>query len=658
MWRGLVERLGNERGQIALPNLSGLTQYINPLLNTVQSGFNLYNQIMSNPTIRNLTGAGLTIGGLAQPNDPSINQGAREQAFQYLRNQFTSPNAIADAFGGQVNALNQQFAPLLNQQNNELLNNAQQRIIAGQPSSFSTAMGGPEVLAIRNSISRDIVPRQQAFMGELGLKLLDTQTRAARDVLNFTQPDPLAGLLTQLGTGMMGGQGGLYAGPLGQGGQFNPYSINGITGPMGQGGTIAGQLSSILGLTGSGANPQAAAQLAGQIGQMLGMPASSLGGFQPISNGAIGVLGQNGQIIATIGPQGQVINQTTGQVLGTVGGAGADYGLAGPGLLGPAGFGSLSGLLSSLGAAGLGYGAGQLASNLGSNQAQATLGGAGGGALAGFAVGGPVGALIGGIVGGVSGLFGERSQDRAEKAYNLSQDLDSQKDQVLEIGNAGVQMLQSLGLSPQLAQSFQSQVQQLASASAGPGDEQGAAATALNTLLHAVIPAQLWPTVAPQLKSTFIDYMTRSTFTAPNSSYGGGAPLNYINQWAGMAGLARGGYLPRGGNFIVGERGPELLRAAPGTEVVPLGQRLIAQMTPGSMAPRGVPQLLQGFGVPAHAYGAGGSGMGPTGPRPMIERPPMPTLPAMAPITTPPMPMLMPPRRKPTWDVTPGSWRN
>ena len=73
----------------------------------------------------------------------------------------------------------------------------------------------------------------------------------------------------------------------------------------------------------------------------------------------------------------------------------------------------------------------------------------------------------------------------------------------------------------------------------------------------------------PGLEDEFIDYLTGSTFSAENSSYAGGPALNQFQPWW-EAGLAEGGRLPLGGEFLVGERGPELLRAAPGTEVLPM----------------------------------------------------------------------------------------
>src|SRR3990167_9387953 len=122
--------------------------------------------------------------------------------------------------------------------------------------------------------------------------------------------------------------------------------------------------------------------------------------------------------------------------------------------------------------------------------------------------------------------------------------------------------------------SFQNRVSRLMAQSESPADEQGMLAAEGGKLLLAAI-RQRDPSITslsgvPGLRDDFIDYLTRSTFTAQNSSFSGGAPTNLIPQWAGMAGLKRGGFLPRGGMGIVGEGGPGLLMAGVNTSVISL----------------------------------------------------------------------------------------
>ena len=75
---------------------------------------------------------------------------------------------------------------------------------------------------------------------------------------------------------------------------------------------------------------------------------------------------------------------------------------------------------------------------------------------------------------------------------------------------------------------------------------------------------------APELRQEFIDYMISNTFTSGNSSFGGGAPKDLIQVWSRKAGLRYGGLTTRRVH-LVGEAGPELLIAKPGTaRVIPL----------------------------------------------------------------------------------------
>lgn len=573
MWRWLWKLLANERGQLALPapNWNNLVNLASAGLSptttsTPSSGFSWSNllQPLLNPLLQSLgtnlgniftpsgaLGTGLTLGGLLQPNDPSINQGAREQAFQFLRNQFTSPIdpfAPGGVFATQL--------PLLQQQESELLNNIQQRYIAGQPSSFTQAMSGPEIQALRDAAVRQIIPQRQALIAALAERNLNRQIGAAGDLLNFTRPDPLASLLTAGGLGMLGGQ-GAQAGQLG-----------GLSGTA-----QSGLLSALRGALGTGG--------------------------QTMTLGQVGTAADGTPIWGMV-PQG--------------GAAGLDFGLPGAGLLGPSGFSSLGGLLSGAGSGLGGYFLGQQVGQNMPNQATGALSGAGTGALTGFAVGGPLGAAIGGLGGLFGGFFGQREREHELKEANLQSDLAAQANAVQQIGNFFGNALSMLGVDPMAYLNFVGQ--QVSGSEAGPTafsfggisgtlDQQAAVAQVGGQLLLRSIQ-QSNPSITSLdqvagLRQSFIDQMMASVWNAQNAP---AFSISDAGSYAQPAGLKRGGLLPRGGMAVVGEEGPELLRAGPGTEVIPLGQRLTQAFDPRGVSPRSVPQILQALGGPrAYAYG-------------------------------------------------------
>src|SRR3990167_11206687 len=414
-----------------------------------------------------LLGAGLLGAGLAQKEEP----GYANEAISYLRNRL-APQGIAQQFSGQIGALAQEYKPLQEQQRNQLLDQTQQRFIAGQPSSFSTAMSGPEIAAIRNAIVNQILPAERAERARIGEYLLTTGGSAAGDLLKYAKPDPLGTYVASLGMNLLGGRGGQ-----------------------------AGQ----TGTTGAATNPIQQAMQSLMPGTSLGGGLTSLGGglIGDASGKLIGSMQRDGTII---GLDGQVIQNaaTTGSLL--------------------------SKLFPALQFAG-GTALALNAPNIGQNQFQSTLTGAGGGALAG-SVFGPIGTASGAITGGLFGLFGERSQQQQEKAYNLSQDLDSQVDQFNEIKNIGLEFAQQFGID---SSAFAAYANQLAPQISGPGDEQGMLATALGQMLRSQLWDAMFIQVAPQLKQRMIEYLTRSTFSAPNSSYFGSAHLNMIGTWSQAA---------------------------------------------------------------------------------------------------------------------------
>lgn len=530
--------------------------------------------------LQSLLGSGLFAAGAA----PGLNQmpGYATDAIQYLRNQFTSPDAIAKNFAGQIGALQSQYQPLIDQQVNTLLNDIQQRSIAGQPSSFSTAMSGPEIGAIRTATQNQLLPGIQAHLADLGQFLLGQQTSSARDLLQFAKPNPLGGALSQLGASMMGGQGG------GGGGGGIPAITNYLQSLFGGGGGAGG---------GAGAG-----------GGGYGLDASSLGlggsPYDQVPSGSTGFSGID-----------QIINQLMGGGQGGAGAAGAgggvgagamDFGLPGAGLLGPSGLSSLQGLFSSLGAGGAGYGLGSIIGPNLPNQATGALGGAGVGALSGFALGGPVGALIGALAGGAGGFFGKRQKQLAQKAANLQADISSQSGQIQQIGSFFENALSQAGVSSGDFQQFVSQ--QLAQSESGALpfsfggvsgtlDQQDAVAQVGGRMLLQAFqsknPSLTSLNQVPGLRQNYISFLTNTTFSAGNSSYGGGAPLDAIGRWSDIAGLQTGGLTTKPTMAMVGEQGPEMAMLSPGSMVMPMSGGLSGIMPQGN-APQLASNAQQG----------------------------------------------------------------
>lgn len=345
---------------VVQPVLSGLGQGIGTSLT---QGPQQIGSFLSSPS--NLAGLGLIGSGLFQNETP----GEVTEARQFLRNRFTSPTALGDQFSGQLQGLSQSFLPLLQQQENELLNNAQQRIIAGLPQSFGPTIGGSEIASIRENIANTLAPRRQALLGELGLNLLGAQERAANTILETSKPDQLGQLLSLLGMNMLQGQGG-------QGG-FNLGSIL-PQGQGAQGSNLGSAIQQIASLASSPGGAQAflrspqAAQLAAQLGTQLGFDALMAG------NGLSGITAMTSQGVAI---PIEAINMpgTTGAVQSGAGG-----------------------FLGSLGNAALGLGAGLAGNWAGNRLGSAVFGNADEARLSGN-IGGAIGGTIGGIFGGPVG---------------------------------------------------------------------------------------------------------------------------------------------------------------------------------------------------------------------------------------------------------------
>ena len=264
--------------------------------------------------------------------------------------------------------------------------------------------------------------------------------------------------------------------------------------------------------------------------------------------------------------------------------------------------------------------------------------------MTGFAVGGPIGAAIGALVGAVGGFIGQRSQEHEAKAAARQLDVDSQGAQVQTLQSFFADNLEAVGMNPAQFESWaEGQVSNVAAGEtafsfggiSGTLDQQQAVSQVGGSLLlqayQAIDPRITSLDMVPGLRDSFINYVLRVQYPA------GYLPMSQVTNFAGYAGLQHGGMVLPGGGAVVGEAGPEFLNVTRGGQamVTPmnrpqmpmmgqpnlgqpgvgqpnlgqlnLGQQL-SQLLPlqAGMTPRAVPQLLQGLGIQANAYGPGG----------------------------------------------------
>ena len=551
MWNKLWMRLANERGQLQLPGLGSFGSTLTQFLPSIGS---YLTNLTSNPTTTGLprlaeqAGGAALLGYAMRPQEditvPSIydfRSPYGTSAVNYLQGLYQAP---ADPFA--PSGIYSKYLPQLQSAETDLFNDIQQRLIAGQPGSLSTVMGGPEIAAIREGFLTRALPQRLALQADLMREAMTRQQQAAGTVyggegnlqqLAFASEVEAAlanartesernAILGALGTALLlSGRGGPTAGTTGIPGAGQPGAA--------QGGTLADQISRYLGGAGT----------------------AGMGQYAPI-----------GQMsVADILGQMQAGTLTTQQ-----------------------GLALLSRSLPGVIAAGTGgYGAGSAVGGyIGEqtdSQALGALSGAASGAAAGAVIGSVipgVGTAIGAVVGGLAGLFGglgeTREGQQAVKQLNLETDLASQADQVQTISQFFINRIAALGGDvTQLAQRAQS----LMDTSGSSADEQSVAAqefgSALLRQLQSVNPTITSLSQVPGLRQEFIDWLIGETYVEPasgeRSAYDPyGRESGGTQQWIGLAGLARGGSIPSGGEFIVGERGPELLRAAPGSEVLPM----------------------------------------------------------------------------------------
>src|SRR3990167_6316801 len=167
----------------------------------LNAGLPLISNLTSNPTLTGLPRTLEQVGGIT-----SLISGLRDQptvtipnysdfaspyginASNYLQGAFQNP---ADPFapGGTY----EQYLPLLNQQKTQILNDAQQRIIAGLPGGLSTSMGGSEIGAIGEALQKRIAPSYQALFADLQRENLSRQLQAATTLGGYEKVGQQAG---------------------------------------------------------------------------------------------------------------------------------------------------------------------------------------------------------------------------------------------------------------------------------------------------------------------------------------------------------------------------------------------------------------------------------------------------------------------------------
>ena len=409
-----------------------------------------------------LAGAGLLGGSYAGRDE----QGFVSEARQFLRNRFTSPGALPGEFTSMVDQFQGQFEPFFAQTEKRYLDDVQQRAGQGLPSSFTPAMGGAELRAIRDAVQNELLPRRQAFQGELGLQLLNARERGAGEVLRSGRQDELSGAVGELGgstllNALLGGSGGFLQGgadPVGALLKLLGLGGGGTGGGTSGGGFLQNGLAKLLGL-GTGGVGTGGAALQGIANMFPGAGALT---FQAIPGSQnLLILGESGQSLGVLNSSGQVISAATGQPIGA----------ASPGIFGTLaanaaqgwgtgvgqGFGAMTGsfggLLSGFGTVGGGFLAGKMIGPNLPNQLTGTLGGAAGGAATGAlmgtmifpGIGTALGAILGGLGGAGGGFLGKRGAQVAMKAQRLSADQKSQANDVSALASFWTEALGAAG---------------------------------------------------------------------------------------------------------------------------------------------------------------------------------------------------------------------
>ena len=430
-----------------MPTPQELQQYqqlLNQFMPRQQQGITLGG--LTSP--QGLLGLGLLGGSFLGKEEP----GYVTEARQNIRNVGT-PTGYGNVFGQTVGGLQSQFQPLLQQQAERGIADVSQRFKAAFPATVG--MQGSQVAGLERYLREQLVPTQQAFLGNLGLQGINQQQQANTKILELDRPDPFKEALSQLGGALILGtnQGG---GTFGGGG----FNLNGLLGG-GQQGTIPGSggggpgnllggqsnigqnIGNLLNLSGGNfaggsfpagieqsLNPAMATQLVSglQAAFPSGTFAEGFGGLEPLGNGMFAVTQSSGQAVGVFNPStGMVTNLSTGATTALPQTSGLTGFLGGTG-------GTMSGLLGIAGAGLAGFGAGNFVGGLiPESRAGGTAGGAAAGAAAGAimgsilpGIGTAIGAVIGGIAGAAGGFGGSRGVDHQAKAERLAADISSQ----------------------------------------------------------------------------------------------------------------------------------------------------------------------------------------------------------------------------------------
>lgn len=406
-----------------------------------------------------LLGLGLLGGSFLGKDEP----GYVTEARQNIRN-ISNPQGYSNVFGNTVSGLQNQFLPLMQQQAQQGINQVAQRYKAAFPAT--AGLQGPEIGGLESYLRNQLVPTQQAFLGNLGLQGINQQQTAATKILELDRPDPFKEALSQLGGalilgsngqnslfGLGSGQGsGLLSGLLGGGGTGGAGGSGGLPGSFGGNAGFGQSVGNLLQLAGGNTpggffpngieqalSPAVATQLVSGLQSAFpaGTFSAGFGGLEPLGNGLYAVTQTSGQAVGVFNPAtGMVTNAATGVSTPLTQTSGFTNFLGGTGS-------TMSGILGALGAAAAGGISGNLIGGLiPDSRAGGAAAGAAGGAAAGAimgsvlpGIGTAIGAAIGALTGGAGGLFGSRSADHAFKAQRLAADQASQANNVAKFGS-------------------------------------------------------------------------------------------------------------------------------------------------------------------------------------------------------------------------------
>lgn len=112
------------------------------------------------------------------------------EARQFLRNRYTSPEALPGEFTGLLPSLEAQFDPFFKQQEQRGIADISQRFANAFPGEVGAQ--GPEFGALGRYLTDEMIPGRQSFYGNTALNLLNAKERAASQILEMARPDALS----------------------------------------------------------------------------------------------------------------------------------------------------------------------------------------------------------------------------------------------------------------------------------------------------------------------------------------------------------------------------------------------------------------------------------------------------------------------------------